>query len=89
MRFLDYRKFFGREADKLRLSAKEQGFYFKEGSFMNGELQILNTPIFLAKTKMEKVEIKEVKISESRNLKIRNHFDRLKKNLRRRSRNIL
>ena len=64
---------------------------------MNRDLEILkmNMPLFPSKIKAEKiteiemVEIKEIEVSESRNLKIRTHFERLKKNLRKKSHSIL
>ncbi len=64
---------------------------------MNGDLGVLkmDAALFPVKIEAEKVmkiktvEIKEIEISESRNLKIRSRFERLKKNLRKRSRNIL
>ena len=62
---------------------------------MNGDLGILkmDAAVFSVKTekaaKIETVEVREVEISESRTLKIRSRFERLKKNLRRRSHNIL
>lgn len=64
---------------------------------MNRDLEILKMkmPLFSSKIKAEKiteietVEIKEIEVSESRNLKIKNRFERFKKNLRRKSRSIL
>lgn len=61
---------------------------------MNANLQITNTPIFPAKTKNEEIkiemsEVREIEISESRSLKIKNHFERLKKKLRKRAGSIL
>ncbi len=55
----------------------------------------LNAALFPVKieaekvTKIKTVEIKEIEVSERQNLKIRSRFERLKKNLRKRSRNIL
>jgi hypothetical protein len=72
-----------------------KGFISRREGKMNGESGILNAPLFPAKIKKEKVlkietvEITEIEVSESRNLKIRSRFERLKKNLQKRSRNIL
>ncbi len=64
---------------------------------MNRDLEILkiNMPLFPSKNKAEKitevetVEIREIIVSESRNLKIKNRFERLRKNLRKKSHSIL
>lgn len=62
---------------------------------MNAELQIINTSVFPTKIKGEEIiktertEVNEIEISEMRNLKIRTHFERLKKKLRKRSGSIL
>ena len=62
---------------------------------MSAELQIINTPVFPTKIKSEeiikseRIDVKEIEMSESRNLKIRNHFERLKKKLRKRAVSIL